>query len=488
MARSRNLDVGFLTLLLAALFAAPQARAGNGFTFPIGGRAAAMGGAFTAMGHDPGVAWYNPAGLGFVTRSSLDVSASAYALHLMRIPTMLRTTLPSGVTDRGFSANPFQIVGSSMTYVRKLGGWDPEPVPDDATASPPEADAPDATSIRATPSRDPGAPRLRHALAFSVFIPVAEKFARSSTFDASETSGSFHQRFSLSTGRQVYYIGPSWGMRIGERWSVGASLYGLYAASEGRASFTAAFSSAGATDFGTLNLDATGVELGLAVQLGAQVRPISGLRLGLALRLPALRVWGRTEGTFLTATTRDDAGNPRPQLDDEPVRDRSGAAFVLPFSMTLGIGWESPGVFAIAVDADYTTPWPYGGTRMRGYFNGRLGVEAYLTPRWILGFGAFTDVSPTPPFASADAANFMDMRLDFYGGTVAVTWLSPYAVTGSGATDRITFANTVGLRYAHGHGQIIGMDLDYVAGTTSNAIRSIRIHDLSLVVSSSVRF
>lgn len=467
-----------LLVAVAALAVASPARAGNGFTFPIGGRAAAMGGAFTAMGHDPGVAWYNPAGLGFVTRSSLDVSASAYAVHLMRIPTMLRTTLPSGTTDRGFSANPFQIVGSSMTYVRKLGGWETEPGDTGGGAGTGDG----------TGGGPAGKPVLRHALALSVFIPVAEKFARTSTFDAAEAFGTFHQRLSVAVGRQVYYIGPSWGMRIGERWAVGASLYGLYAASEARASFTAAIATPEGTDFGTMDLDATGTELGMAVHLGVQARPVSGLRLGLALRLPGLRVWGRAEGAFLTATTRDDAGNPVPSFADEPVRDRSGAAFVLPFSMTLGIGWESPGVFAIAVDGDYTVPWPYAGVGSRGYFNGRLGVEAFLAPRWVLGFGGFTDVSPLPAFRRAASRDFMDMRLDFYGGTIAVTHLSPYAVVGSDATDRITFATTLGVRYAYGFGRVVGMDLDYVGGTTANALRSITVHDLSVVLASSVRF
>jgi long-subunit fatty acid transport protein len=484
----RTTATTLLAALAAALLCPAPAAAGNRFTFPVGGRASAMAGAYAALADDPATAWWNPAGLGWVQRSSLDLSTSAYSLQLVRIPEFLRTTLPSGDYPSGFSASPFQVVTPAITYVWRIGGGHGD---DEAPPPGTAADGAPAASPAPRTARGP----VRHVVAFSVIVPVSESFSQTAAFDTVEPGGPFHQRFSLSRKYTEYHIGPAWGARFGNLLSFGLSLYGIYATSEARATFATGLEAVpeGGTDpvshFGALHAEAATTMLGLALQAGLQVRPVSGLRLGLAVRLPVLRVYGKATGTQLQTASVDDDGNLAPVFRDVDLGQGSKAAFTWPLTLTLGLAWQTPGVFSIAVDADYTTRWDFGGSHLRNHFNGRLGIEAFLAPRWVLGFGAFTDVSPWKPFGrNARNESFVDLRMDFYGGTLAVTWLSPYVVVGSDRTDRITFSYTVGARYAYGMGRIVGMDLDYTGAGATNAFKDVRVHEISLIVGSGVRF
>ncbi len=470
-----------LALVIAALVLSPgSAVAGNAFTFPAGSRAAAMSGAYSALADDPATAWWNPAGLGWAERSSLDVSASAYHVQFLQIPEFIRNAMPTETRSTGLSANPFQVVASAASYVWKIGGWRKEE-PSAANGTPP----PDAIPA---PSGDVG---LQHSVALSVFIPASEKFSQSAVFDSQGTYGPFHERFSLAYQQITYYIGPSWGMRINDKVSVGASLFGVYTTGDGRATFAddeeipVTGVASPVPHFGTINADLATSQLAFAVNLGVQAHPVSGLRLGLAVRLPSLRVWGKTTGARLQTGSLSGA-QLLPYFSDQDISRSPGAAFNQPFSMTLGLAWQQPGRFAISIDADYTTPWHFGGTDTRGYFNGRLGIEVFLAPRWVLGFGGFTDVTPARPLGAAPS--LLDSRIDYYGGTLGVTYLSPYVVVGSSKTDRITFATTLGLKYAYGFGKIAGMNVDYNAGTIDFAPKDIRSHEVSVLLGSGVRF
>jgi uncharacterized protein UPF0164 len=65
-----------------AVAAALRARAddSNFRPYVVGGRAAGMGGAFTALSDDGSGPYYNPGGLAFVRRSQLSLSGSVYGV------------------------------------------------------------------------------------------------------------------------------------------------------------------------------------------------------------------------------------------------------------------------------------------------------------------------------------------------------------------------------------------------------------------------
>src|SRR4051794_21812547 len=56
----------------------------NAQSVPIGGRAAGMGGAYTALACDEGALHYNPASLSCAAASHLELTANAYVLQGLR--------------------------------------------------------------------------------------------------------------------------------------------------------------------------------------------------------------------------------------------------------------------------------------------------------------------------------------------------------------------------------------------------------------------
>src|SRR3982751_1652207 len=67
-------------LLASAAASSGRADDSNFRPYIVGGRAAGMGGAFTALADDGSGPYYNPGGLAFVRRSQLSLSAFVYGL------------------------------------------------------------------------------------------------------------------------------------------------------------------------------------------------------------------------------------------------------------------------------------------------------------------------------------------------------------------------------------------------------------------------
>src|SRR5512138_3371041 len=67
-------------LFLAGAVARAQGIESNFKPYIVGGRAAGMGGAFTALADDGSGAYHNPGGLAFTRSSSLSFSVNAYGL------------------------------------------------------------------------------------------------------------------------------------------------------------------------------------------------------------------------------------------------------------------------------------------------------------------------------------------------------------------------------------------------------------------------
>ncbi len=438
--------------------------AGNDHTFPIGGRAAGMAGAYTAMAEEASVAWYNPAGLGFNERYSLDVSASAFFLQIVRIPELVRTDLPSGPHPQPFHVTSFQVVPTSLTYMYRVG----------------------------TPSAEA---RVAHSLALSVFVPQSQKFSKSLSLDTEEfdphsaVAFAYHQKMHLQVERTVYYLGPSWGMRIGRVVSVGASLFATYSLETQRGGFNLDVRAPSGQNYFFVNMgDLSATEIGFEPVLGAQVRVVGDrLRLGLALRLPGFRFLRSSEGSWLEAQALPADQN---NVYEEPTLKKTEWGFKMaePFRAALGAAWHEPSRFTVSADLDVVAPFSDAETGVDTRFrvNGRVGCEYLVGPRHALAFGVFSDVAP-----ERSISGFADSRIHFVGGTVAFSFLSPYEVTGSDKTDRITFSTTLGVKYAFGFGEVMALELDPLASSDQVqrlVARPIRVHDVSAIIGSSLIF
>src|SRR6516225_2543103 len=104
-------------LLLAAASARAQGIESNYRPYLVGGRAAGMGGAFTALADDGSGPYYNPGGIAFAQRSSLSLSASVYGY----VSGSISDALGPGHDFHYKDLNTFPV---STSVVRKLGNND----------------------------------------------------------------------------------------------------------------------------------------------------------------------------------------------------------------------------------------------------------------------------------------------------------------------------------------------------------------------------
>ena len=95
--------VGAATFLIVVLATGRAGAVGdvtvydNSQSVPVGGRAAGMAGAYTALACDEGALHYNPASLSCAASSHLELSANAYVLQGMRKDDGPITDIFSGV-------------------------------------------------------------------------------------------------------------------------------------------------------------------------------------------------------------------------------------------------------------------------------------------------------------------------------------------------------------------------------------------------------
>ena len=443
-----------VTLLLLA---APHAHAGNRSTYLLGGRSAAMGGAWTAFGDDGSAAWYNPAALSLIDRHSFDLAASAYGFEIIKVPNMVQTTLQQNTKRSDFSSSALAIVPTSLDVVYRI------------TA--PKAD-------------------IRHVLAFSVLVPIQRNISQ--TFEFSDDAAFYKQKFRIDDQETRYFVGPSYGVWLSKSVSIGASLFAVY--DQVRSSASVYLHQNLAAQDGTpqdwfilVDQTADGMSLGLTAAGSVHLR-FGGFQIGAQVRSPVFRIYSSVDVTDIQAGVLSAAVLPTPQSEFVDL-DRSESAWgfraIEPLAVTLGLGWDVPRSWRLGVDVTWHASLVNeDAVDYRNTFNVAVGAEVWLTDSLPLSFGIFTDFAP-----EEGLEGFGSRKMNYYGGSVAITMLSPYDVRESEKTDRITFATTIGVHYAYGTGTAVGMAFDLnTSFDPTYPERTASGHDVHAFVSSSVRF
>src|SRR5262245_6880217 len=120
-ARVASLLVGALVtagLPRIARATAPPTVYDNYQNYPLGSRAAGMGGAYTALACDEGALHYNPAALACAAHSHLELVANAYMLQSLDVPDAFGQ-------GEDVSAITFHAIPSIVGGVRILSDGDP---------------------------------------------------------------------------------------------------------------------------------------------------------------------------------------------------------------------------------------------------------------------------------------------------------------------------------------------------------------------------
>lgn len=377
-------------------------------SFPVGSRAAGMGGAYTALACDEGALHYNPASLACASASHLELAANAYMIQGLDVPNAFGT-------DENVAAITYHSIPSIVGGVRILseGGAD-------------------------------GTGRLAFGLSVSVPRSVALKVDPANPNRRSFLS--FSVRDDLTTGDLglAYQINRWIGIGI----SGGAALrtyesrLTFLVAQEG---FACEFESGPYDDCGGYFMQTDESEIlavGLRGKLGVRITPSKSLSFGLAVTSPTIDVFGSAKVSTAAAVTlvgRDSTGTipPTPGYFASPFRYEGSSDVGLPMRVAIGGAYSTPG-FTLSLDLSLNLPrdasvaYAMEEQRIEGVAPGdplpdevltrglqpnvNLGAELLVAKDLVLDAGVFTDLSSVSP---EDARAGTD-RVHMFGGSLAL--------------------------------------------------------------------
>jgi hypothetical protein len=411
---------------------AGQAHAGNDDGILVGGQAALVGGALTAITDDGASAWYNPAGLARITRHSFDINASAYGISVSRAQRLFE--LPGGQTADA-SVVDWQLVPSALSYSRVL-------------------------SERVVGS-------------LGVFIPSTTDGDLRASFGQ---EGSSRWTVGLDQLRNEYDYMASVGIRLRDDLRIGVTLSGVYVSSELMALVASGMNSTVPSDqpYFVATAHETRGEYGLRLGVGVQwtVRP--GLELGLAVQTPTMTAFRSVKTDSVSAAN---LGGAMGGIYEGRHVDRLAKPFDLstPLFVRLGAAYQV-GRAQLLLDGSLSSPLDAEGTSFDRKLSGNVRAGALFTQseRLTYGFGAFTDRSGS-----------RDDNPSYLGCSGGVRLSTHYTI--QEGQRRLTFATTLAGRYAYGWGSTGGTV--FLSQTEQRTTRAeLTVHELAFNLGGSVTF
>ena len=432
-------------LLLVLLAVPATARAGNDDGVLLGNEAAMTGGAVVATVGDGSGAWYNPAGIAQVARSTVDVNGNAFALRIGDAPGLLSSV--SGTTADGGYVE-LVTIPSALTLVRDLGNG-------------------------------------VHG-AIGVFVPRFSDHTDIASLDEPLMGGSAQWQLIQTQKMNEYHAGGSLGFRIDRHFRLGVSLFAVYRSFF----FETAFGGGVLADDGTVvgaaayaaraNVEALGAEL----VGGMQWDPIDELSIGLSVFSPAVN-FAANYRVVAFAAGGGPAGATFDRADEGSLEPNLGV--FAPTRIRLGIAYRFTGGW-VGLEGDVQHPLEQTdiGVDRRFVWGLRLGTRFHVLDNLAFGLGAFTDLSPDPP-----PEDFGRTRLDFFGGTLGFELRDEHHLGEEESASTIQFSTTIAVRYAVGIGQVGGLRFDTGTAETDSVTPvpvDTTVHELSLHVGSALYF
>ncbi|NLH48866.1 MAG: hypothetical protein GX444_09720 [Myxococcales bacterium] len=423
----RRLVGGTLLLLLCLALPLPAA-AQNYQYYPIGERAAGLGGAFVAIADDASGAYYNPAGLAEAAADSFSLSATVYGYTKVAMD----NALGFGESVGDMNITTFYAIPSLFGTVYHFGAGD------------------------------------ANTVAFSIVSPDVFSYRNQTK------TGEDRLLFSSRSSQQTYWFGPSYARRINRHLSAGATLYGLF----GQSAFEAQLSGRlNDEDFESLRDDLRLSEnfsddrktFGVLAQAGVRLS-WNEWHLGLVARSPSLQAWGSgSHATSYLVTYQNEVDQDTKQIDFQPRR-------VDPFMVGLGVAYVSPLSWAASADVKYHGAAKFRDAdkdevaedvELRQVVNGNIGLEYVAAKRFPLRAGFYTNFSP-----------YRDEGIDTYGLTL----------TGGYEEKQTSFS--LGLNYAWGRGDtsIARIIEKNGAIATEGATVDLDVQTINVILATSYRF
>ena len=418
--------------LMAASLMPAVALAGNSDEVNAGLDVTLTGGAVVANVYTGAALWYNPAGLSRVGKPSLELTGVTFDVQMVDSPGLITLDTDPQVKSAGSDVN-FSVIPQAITFTVKLKRHDLK------------------LGIGLFHSSLRKEFLTERATSTPGTTPVVKAYAgRNSRDEFFHASTGIAGRFSRR--KQKVLLGGAFDLvvasnRIDESYSL------LY--DEG----TAGQVSAGQV------LRQTG--FGFQLKAGMQWVPIPKVRVGLSIASPAyvFAVLERFASSYTQAPpagTPDDPNDPNRQLagGDE---DRGGRGVwwgVDPGNLRFGIAYVGHWGW---IEGDLIYHWRLReaeiGLDLRGFWNVRMGSAFRVNKAFKLGLGLFTD------FSQVDRLSILPLatrKVDFYGVHLGILYSNREVHPDRQSTtdeDGIGISVAVGIRYAHGRGDTIGLSI-----------------------------
>lgn len=412
----------------------------------VGNDAMLSGGAVLATVKDGGAAWYNPAGLAFVQKNSVEISAKAFLLRIYALDTLSSVRLPDGRGGQPVNHNEIVAVPTALVLAKQMS--------DRLTA---------AVSL---------------FLRGGEFVRTSDDLWGGTAFDTKGRKGDlnyqYRESFSVIQRSSTYHAGLSLGGSLLPNLRIGFSAFGIFETSDVAADLQTDYAEAPAgVAFDQVphnilgnNTKVSLLTVGAEIHTGLQWSPRPGWDLGLTFRTPSwlLAAWDRTEASYLNSRVVAAGGTLFHYLSDT---SRAYAQMVQHLRIGIGAarqltrGW-------VALEFYLTPPIenPAFNINRDWIWNFRLGGRFNINPKIAIGGGLFTDRR-----GGREPQAFAEWHPDFYGGVLGAEYRKGIMLGGKADSAQsrsgkasgarlLTMATVLSLRYSIGYGPFGAPDID----------------------------
>ncbi|MBN1960924.1 MAG: hypothetical protein JW841_08250 [Deltaproteobacteria bacterium] len=397
--------------------------------FLVGGRALGLGGAFTSIADDPSGIYYNPAGLGDVRGTDLQVSTSLYGFERGSIPKGLVTPVP-GADNLRLEFTDLIIIPASAGFVRTFGELDSERRP-------------------------------RQAYGLSVVVPSYRSFTAGLGGDATDPSQKLLLR---SYQRRVIdrelWTGFGIGRRMTSQLRLGISAYYILRSLTDRENvLVSEHVDVEATNttpamsydrFQSVTDDITLINGSIIFIGGLRYTLTPKIAMGLSLYSPSVPIHSQVRLAFSRATANPQVTNGQPSTLENLTLSgfskqkhapaaRFGISFIqkYKFTLSLDISFHAPVSYSLirpnANDAErfqsFRSRLPFDpDISRRAVVNFNLGAEFLIIREVSIAGGFFSDFSSAPRIAKSPIGD-QAPDVDLFGMSVSIGYFGQHTLS-----------------------------------------------------------
>ncbi|MDO9005028.1 MAG: outer membrane protein transport protein [Aquabacterium sp.] len=342
----------------------------------IGDRAAGMGGAYTAVSDDATGMYYNPAGIVFVGDRNFSASVNAFYSQTKEFENV--------IGNQSFERNSSALLANYFGIVKPLG---------------------------------------KYKIGFSYAVPDAVSENQNQEFTNNVVDNYSRQIINLSNRDSTYNVGPTVAAEINDDLSVGLTLYVHQRDVQIVLNqFVERMDTGSGTSTGWTNKYFRMNETGIKPIIGVSWSPVEKVSLGFALSKTFIMSSSATgqETCWDSVTNGCTSSTAPPTTVRTPVILNFTEKREYPTHLAIGAAYFASKDLLISADWSYNTAVedPIFVDKVATY-NFALGTEYYMTRKWAVRAGVFTNMANTPDI-QAGVTN-IEEQINLYGASLSLT-------------------------------------------------------------------